>query len=138
MTESEITRTIICPSLEAAGAVVIPFVASRHQKVGVPDRRVESLIWSGWFEAKLERNRLSTAQAMFLRGLSERRSPSLVMRYWPEKSELWFERFDGALLYDYAFLYEKSDRGHDWRQAQGQQLLTSMSFAWEHGVRNIL
>src|SRR3954467_4902979 len=106
MTESETTRKIICPLLEAAGAVVIPFVASMQQKVGVPDRRIESLRWSGWFEAKLGRNRLSTAQSMFLRGLSERRSPSLVMRYWPEVDEMWLEAFDGTVLYKGTFHYE--------------------------------
>ena len=80
-TETQITKGWV-DSMKAAGAIVVPYVASRRQPAGYPDRIIHHATWTGWIELKGYRTPVETRQRMRIDSLNARRPASaFVFRF---------------------------------------------------------
>ena len=71
--------------LRAAGAKVVAIVGTGVQEPGLPDRYVCHRRWRGWIEGKKDGGKLSTAQVIFLREMTQRGENVVVCHLLSEK-----------------------------------------------------
>ena len=73
-------------------AMVVPYVASRRQPAGMPDRIVWSAIWQGWVEFK----NISTPL-----GVAQKRSMCRLNAIKPGSAFIWRRCADGRIAVQY-------------------------------------
>ena len=94
----EILKTkAFCLELENCGAFIVPYVASKYNRSGVPDRFITHRLWNGWVEFKDKNTRLTDLQRWTLKQLRYRGCNAVVMRF-PNTIELGdcMKEFDGT------------------------------------------
>ncbi len=130
MTESEVTRAMDLAS-QAVGGMAVPIVGGLMQRAGLPDRRYEHLLWSGWVEWKRDTGELSGLQRKFLRDCIRMRSPALSV--WTMRSGAVIARspLTGVTL-GFNVGWSLKDKLEP-RQV-GQCLLGMLQVAWEQQI----
>ena len=132
MSESEVTR-LIDEAVERAGGLAVPIVGSFMQKAGLPDRRYESKVWSGWVEWKRNDGFCTRLQSMFLYDLWLRESPYLLIRTFADGDVHFLRSDDGeGLIMVGGKMLTMWDLGKDeGLKALGVNMLLGMKKAWE-------
>ena len=82
MNESAWTKKI-CTEIEVAGGWVIPYVASRQNKAGTPDRHITHRLWTGWLEFKGLKTPVKPLQVYTLEQLNARSAGSAFVVRFP-------------------------------------------------------
>ena len=73
----------ICDQITALGGWVIPYVASKKNKAGTPDRHITHRLWTGWLEFKGLKTPVEPLQARTLWQLNERSEYSAFIVRFP-------------------------------------------------------
>jgi hypothetical protein len=82
MKESAWTKQI-CTEIEVAGGWVIPYVASRQNRAGTPDRQITHRLWAGWLEFKGLKTPVKPLQVHTLQQLNARAAGSAFVVRFP-------------------------------------------------------
>lgn len=70
-----------CLELENCGAFIIPYVASKYNRPGVPDRFITHRLWNGWIEFKDAKTQITDLQKWTLSQLRYRGCNAVVLRF---------------------------------------------------------
>jgi len=98
MSECKKTREL-CKELVGLGAEVVPYVGSRRQPSGYPDRLIWHKLWYGWIEFKDTRTKVAKLQRHRMQCLHERVSGSVfVVRFGNSYDRGTIENHEGDIL----------------------------------------
>ncbi len=88
-----------CVELENCGAFVIPYVASKYNRPGVPDRFVTHRLWHGWVEFKDIETKITNLQDWTIKQLRYRGCNAVILRF-PNTIKIGscIKEFDGTAM----------------------------------------